>query len=359
MRLAYSVPAHREYMASGYSSEPILAEAAASLWDSSVVNHLAQYASCGLISKGERGELVARLLLLLAYDAAVARQYQEVCKGDPEYAILMRHTVHIPLRIFIEELFGPNSRAIMASYADVGSTTFGDAFERAYVRFTHFGRAEDASFTSTEGAFRSILRSMAIQCHATQKSIDIVIPIVMEDSALEESVMSGILISVKDRGKRCTKAAAGIDASELSFFAEEQELYGTTSYGRPYIAILMELGVQGGSSSLRLQESPSRKSPRQDNNAGGMIQNPCYFLHAMGCSSDLYKVVANPDTFAALLASRGFIAEHPRRETEAFVRGMKPVWSLNDACTYWTPQTHAGGGEDSTELQSAEQMVVD
>ena len=32
MRIAYSVPRHRQYMYSGYPSEPILAEAAASVW---------------------------------------------------------------------------------------------------------------------------------------------------------------------------------------------------------------------------------------------------------------------------------------------------------------------------------------
>ena len=83
MRIVYSVPRHREYMKSGYPSEPLLAEAAANVWDLMyraegktsanmvIPDLLKKFMHDQIIDKGSRGELVARLILTLAYDAAV------------------------------------------------------------------------------------------------------------------------------------------------------------------------------------------------------------------------------------------------------------------------------------------------
>ncbi|KAG6842926.1 hypothetical protein H0H87_009140, partial [Tephrocybe sp. NHM501043] len=90
MRTVYSVPEHRQYLRDGYSLEPFVAEAAARM----ILQHirelqgkfttlvnlrnayktafpiaLKRYLISGLISKGTRGELVARTLLTLARDS--------------------------------------------------------------------------------------------------------------------------------------------------------------------------------------------------------------------------------------------------------------------------------------------------
>jgi hypothetical protein len=80
MRVAYSVPLHREYMRSGSSSEPILAEAAAQLMNATgvgVIRAFSETMNDDLIRKGDRGEEVARLLLTLAHDLAVKAAYDE------------------------------------------------------------------------------------------------------------------------------------------------------------------------------------------------------------------------------------------------------------------------------------------
>ncbi|KAG6808607.1 hypothetical protein H0H87_012723, partial [Tephrocybe sp. NHM501043] len=89
MRTVYSVPKHRQYLRGGYSSEPFVAEAAARVifqhiqsrrtyttregvlnaYKTTIPLAIKRYLKSGLISKGTRGELVARTLLTLARDS--------------------------------------------------------------------------------------------------------------------------------------------------------------------------------------------------------------------------------------------------------------------------------------------------
>jgi len=77
MAVAYHVPNHNEYMRAGYPSEPILAEAAAHSWvdfekfEPSIPRALRDVVSNHFMSKGERGELVARYILIRAQDLAM------------------------------------------------------------------------------------------------------------------------------------------------------------------------------------------------------------------------------------------------------------------------------------------------
>ena len=87
MRIAYSIPNDREYLRSGYPSEPLLAEAAArQLWKWRtqdpfvVVNTLTNILDTGLLDRGELGELTGRHLLLDAYHQAVELEQ----RGRPE-----------------------------------------------------------------------------------------------------------------------------------------------------------------------------------------------------------------------------------------------------------------------------------
>jgi hypothetical protein len=86
MRIAFSVPKDREYLRSGYPSEPILAEAAARQMDefqtlaadpdtSVMADILKSEFSSGLLDQGQRGEVVFRLLVSEAYRRAVRQDY--------------------------------------------------------------------------------------------------------------------------------------------------------------------------------------------------------------------------------------------------------------------------------------------
>ena len=82
MRIAFSVPKDREYLRSGYPSEPLLAEAAARQMDefqmlaenpdTSVMAHILKSEfSSGLLDQGQQGEVVFHQLVLEAYRRAV------------------------------------------------------------------------------------------------------------------------------------------------------------------------------------------------------------------------------------------------------------------------------------------------
>ena len=154
------------------------------------------------------------------------------------------HTRAVPLLVFLEKLFGKTHYARIAdSKPNVDSPKFSEAFKDARVRFTHFARAGDDTAASTTAAYAAILRSMAFQCHHNQRAVNIVIPVVLEDGALKENIMTAILISVKDRVTCRTQASVDIDAPKLSFFPPAQDCAGKTSDTRPYISLVMELGT--------------------------------------------------------------------------------------------------------------------
>lgn len=74
MHVAFVVPEHRQYMYSGTPSEPVLTEAAGRLMQESDATSapkvLCRAFDQGFLAPGERGELVARLLMIMAYDRA-------------------------------------------------------------------------------------------------------------------------------------------------------------------------------------------------------------------------------------------------------------------------------------------------
>jgi len=358
MRIAYSVPQHRRYMYSGYPSEPILAEAAASVWadiqreGGYIPAILERYINAGLIRKDERGELVARLLLLLAFDAAVQRAGGEL------------YTTEVKLIDFLRELFGDHhyDNTIAKSKPSAGQIPFDEAFKDAYVRFTHFGRNRNATLANTKGASAAILRSMAIQCHSGQEMIDIIIPVALKTQGLQEENMSAVKISIKDRRVRSTKAKVDIRASKISFFPTNQVKYGGTEHGRPYVALILELGtepttrkppvnreakisaemmevdevddpdeIELSDKDLQLgtviaKPPPTRQSTR--NTADQPIVNPCYTMYAYGCTSYVYKVVKNENVFSSLLGSRMLFGEES-------IQRLKPVWEDSEACLDW------------------------
>jgi len=328
MRITHSVPKHCEYMRSSYPSEPILAEAAASIWAErqesgkaipKTLNKLIK--TTNIIGKGERGELVARLILTLAYDAAVKQ-----CKAGEE-----QHTLAVPLETFLQELFGETNYVLIPnSKPHIGSLTFREAFKDAQVRFTHFVRAEDGRAVTTEAAYAAILRSMAFQCSHDQEDIDILVPLALKNGALREDVMSGMLIQIKNRVKSGTKASVYIDASKLSFFPESQKLFDDTNL-RPYITLVMELGVSPMPKTL---EAEGLVQVAEPNCARSLRKpqepvNPRYSIFAYGCSPSLYKVVTSEGLFASLLVSRTLLAEHPRQTESCLeaVKEQKPFWS--------------------------------
>jgi len=381
MRFAYSIPDHREYLRSGYPSEPLLAEAAAQqLWTwrmqnpYMVVETLTNILETGLLDRGELGELTGRQLLLDAYHRAVEwEQGDRPEKTPPNFSAGCR------LITFIKMLYTDKcADMVLDSTPDnVEGISFREAFKDALICFTHFGKmADDSGITST-AAWVAFVRHMAIMCRNGERSVDCILPVLLWDTQLCEHVMTGVLIQFKRQKRSGTIAKYSIDQADFNFFPKvlEKCTHGSTptSY-RPYVSLIMELGVQVeppeeaktatkynkpakyfSSSSKKSNRRPLTPPPIE---GGPDIATPSkmyvphhgqrhhpeegharYNIFAYGCSPTVYRGIdiTHKGSYALLLSSRDFLGEHPRKNAQTLkaVRRMKPFWNGGEDCYHW------------------------
>jgi len=399
MRIVYSVPADREYLRSGYPSEPLLAEAAArQLWtwrtqDPFVaVDTLTDILKTGLLDRGELGELTGRQLLLDAYHRAVeSEQSSHLDKMPPNFSAGCRFLTFMEMLISEQYV-----EMVLNSVPDnVGGVSFREAFKDAKICFTHFGKMADATGVTSTAAWVAFVRHMAIMARNGQDNLDCILPVLLWDTKLCEHVVTGVLIQFRRRKQKSTIAKSIINEADIDFFpkakASRKCTHGpvehTYSY-RPYVCLVMEMGVQvkphggakkstkigsGGESYTRPQ-TPPPMGQRSQPTTPSRIEIPSYgqkhhttkgharySIFIYGCSPTVYRGIddAHKATYAHLLNSRDFFAEHPRQDlqTLAAVRKMKPVWSGGKDCYHWVERDeilHA----DEVDLPEEECVLV-
>lgn len=232
MRIVWSMNKCREYVTSGYPCEPILASAA--------LHHIHEVDSqkeryvmlCGMqnavverhIAKGERGELLARLILILAYcDAVPFPATSSHLKPIPSVSVKRFLDALLPIDI---GQFWASSPCWGGSHAARAEKDFG----HAEVYFTHFVQYKTTPMV--KHLWAAIVRGQAIQCSYQQEGVDIVIPVVLNPTAcLTEGHMSAILIQVRNR---VSIAVDFPDAASLGILGCET----------PYISIVFQLGLK-------------------------------------------------------------------------------------------------------------------
>jgi hypothetical protein len=170
------------------------------------------------------------------------------------------------------------------------------------------------------------------------------------------------------------EAAYRMDEKAVKFFPDPSEQEVTTGpFSRPYITLLMEVGVQNKvpeefktRTKVPMAPKPSTKATQKDGEIGkkastkpppttpSKVQIPQqgrnkfttdkhtrYPILVYGCSSKVYKVIGSDPSekakFAFLLAHRDFLAEHPRTTKMSIkaVRRMKPFWAAGEDCYHW------------------------
>ncbi|THG99572.1 hypothetical protein EW145_g7240 [Phellinidium pouzarii] len=320
-------------------------------------SHLRSLTESGLIEKGQRGELVARLIMTMAYDEAVDAFNEE--NGTLPSANSRIHPLYsqgVSLMHYIKALLGnEHAENIFNSRPDnvKDGKPFREAYKDAWVRFTHFQRAGDSSVISSEACWAAAARAMAFQCSSGQALIDILVPVIFyKNGTLCEANMSAILVQVKGQRVVVTKASVKIDERDLKFFPPPSD---ERSDERPYITLVMELGVQFRTAKPSkytaghapdVNRSPSKvmvskASDRFSERLASSKKHPRYAITVRGCSPSVYAVVDNKDVFATLLASRHILEEHPRQNAEALsaVRRLKPFWTCGPECFDWTGTT--------------------
>ena len=244
LRIAYSIPKHRQYIISGYPSEPLLAEAAAQairryagrIWE--VPKLLASFAEKGIIKDGRRGRLVMRMMLMIAYDRAVLRntapkQFRKFSDG-------------VPVLAFLEELFQDYTGIVSQSLPDMGPQAMPqrplcDAFRNAYVRFTHFG-VFDLDTVNSNRACPAFIRGIAMSLDTDNESVfDCAIPVILQDDFIREEIMSVILV-------RCFVQPFLQESSGEPSELQNVQFFRTQRNGdeRPYIVLNMRLHEEVG-----------------------------------------------------------------------------------------------------------------
>jgi hypothetical protein len=392
LRVANVIPAHREYVISSTPSEPIVAEAAAQvLRGQHMVDIIASNVRDGLIEKGQRGELVARLLLTLAHDQAV--ENMKITHHRANQGQLGKlYTSPIPVITFFRALFSQQYvDQLLLRRADKSSAglTFQQAFADAYVMFTHFGKAADDWCMSHAFMFMALCRNMAISCREGMEYADLCIPIHFGSRALlSRSTTSAILVSIKDKVDAMSPNRTSVNVNKMAFAQD-----GTK---HPFIILILQLGVQakGRFMPIKITKKQSKPgllaTPERHGHGGAFIprtpiafglphdaeqtdERPttrsmrknkglaCYTIDIRGCSSKIFNVMRAEDKplFDDLLASRNFLSEHSRQDTDhlSAVLAQKPVWTRGPECCSWAELTTKPPDEPEEEAADEDNIV--
>ncbi|PPQ89314.1 hypothetical protein CVT25_000381 [Psilocybe cyanescens] len=401
MRTAYSITEDRAFMFSGYSSEPVLVEAAMDVIQSledigntrcrdPMVDIFATIDDDMIqaIDLGQQGENVAKMILLRAYMRAVQESRL------PTHIIHWHHGCNV-----IDFLRNLTAMHFQATVLDAVPSNqkegkpLRDVFKNAWVRFTHFVRAGDNSAMTTSAGWGAFVRGMAMIGWKSQESVDFHIPVLLDkDMPISEGNMTGILVQVKLRPKYSPPASVAVDAEKICYFPPSKgprARPGTAGKdSRPYISLVMELGKkivvhhkpqkvvevldQGNDLST---EPPTRPSIMKGNNA---TTHPRYSLFFHGRTHRIYRCVPDDQPtameFTKLLRIGDMLDSHPEGRDHAYVEQMKPPsgWRVGNQSWSWLSDPFLSmssgkdaqapekkGEEKNTELEPDETMAED
>ncbi|KAJ3493607.1 hypothetical protein NLJ89_g10979 [Agrocybe chaxingu] len=327
----------------------------------------------GAIDMGQRGENIAKMILLRAYMSATRAAHD-----DPNWSS------GCSLVTFLKSLTGRNFQELVLDCKPNNLLPFKgrplkEAFARSWVRFTHFGRAADDGAVTTSAACAAFVRAMSFIGWSSQKSVDVCIPILLDsDKPITEANMSAILVQIQLRSK---KGSYEIDAKKIGLFPPpgssrdcmkmvtmdvESEKY----FSRPYISLVMEIGVeklrdaQSAYVQTRLDQmtvsisnklSPSRIgvvahkpptkiTPRATSKANITQIHPRYSLCFYGCSPEVYGCIPKEaeHIYKFLLQLSDMVPDHPQPSSISAVLRMKPFWRTNCQSYDWGC-SHGGG----------------
>lgn len=317
----------------------------------------------GLLDRGERGEVIARALIIEAYDRATLKARKE---GDPL-------AVGCGVIGFIEELYTNHDLVLNAHPDNVigGTTSFREAFKAARVRITQWVRVKDDHELSTETMAPAFIRGVAFICLRGQSFIDLIIPVLLWDEKIGESVMSAIFVQTK---LRKDKGSHHITAEDFNFFSCSDSSNANTFPGkRPYITILMDLSIRHSlpeyarfpAEGVRVaQQIPAKENfpmiqtaPAATSGLEGkqpiiaelmsaadptsLTTHPRYAIAATGCSSKVYAVIDKNsnqrEQWQTLLHLHEdlLVDDSSPKGVVSSGRHMKPVWSLGPERYLW------------------------
>ncbi|KAF8667200.1 hypothetical protein RHS04_09343 [Rhizoctonia solani] len=340
MRIVYAIPEHREYMRTGTSSEPVLAEAASKyLHDISgdggiaivAPRILADNCQKGFLARGERGELCGRLLMTIAHDIALTRAPYTIDPPleDPEP---MFHRP-VPVLAFLRSLFASEHHDTILKATPVSDEEEGQslelAFKDAFVCFSHFALAEDSDMLSSKALRTALFRGMAMQAKDNQPSIDAVIPIHMGsiDQAITTETTSAINLQFKNR-----KHSLDCPVDRTITVADAE---------KPVISIVFEFG-ETNSTLPRVQVRHEHHRRTRSNRTHPDDKH--YSFVTRGFGPETYESIPAEAThyYRTILATGGLKDDFPRAKSACswrLLRELKPTFEGTDCCAKWDSWT--------------------
>ncbi|KAF8711920.1 hypothetical protein RHS03_01351, partial [Rhizoctonia solani] len=341
MRIVYAIPEHREYMRTGSSSEPVLAEAAARyLYEIHGGYHIttktpqavSQNCQKGFLAKGERGELCGRLLMTIAHDIALMKKpYSfEPPLEDP----LPRFHRPIPLLDFLLALFAEEHHSMVLNATPIlsqgDSETLETRFQDAFVSFSHFALAENSDVFRADALQVALFRGVALQAKDNQPSIDAVIPIHMgsTEQAITMEAVSAINLQFKNRKR--------------SLDCPVNRTITVPDPKKPVISIVFEFGETDSKLPyLEVHHQECRK-PRikESNKTTTHPDEHHYSFVARGCGPKTYRAIPEEavPSYQTILASGDLMNDFPRAELESSwegVRELKPTLDAKELLAGW------------------------
>jgi hypothetical protein len=182
--MLYSVHDNLEIMVTGSSPEPLIAEASAQIMHHCIDRDgkevpfmdvwqlLQQFVEQGLAPQGTIGELIGRVLSILAMDHAIDAasnpcelKYQTPVTVVAYYKALLTDEAWKTLRSSV-----PANRTKLST--DSANKTFERAFAHAYFHFSHYAKANDATPMCDKYAWANWLRGTALLCQLNQELTD-------------------------------------------------------------------------------------------------------------------------------------------------------------------------------------------
>ena len=290
-------------------SEPVVAEAVADLlcgnksnWTTSIAVLANDLLSGGLIQKGTKGELFARLLCILARDFHFKEQLRQM--NTERETIPFPYAEPFSIKSFLRSLFNgewlqqimdftptkPNTR----QWKNSQTASFSEVFDRGFMNFTHFTSTDVPLQGSTmSDLLHNLLRQQAaLQLAFPQPVWDILIPVYFGDldSDYDPARASALLISVRNR-IRPSKFSLQSDSYHYAQFFHTDD---------PILFILMDLGTtqnevvvsglpKAQNTRPKAQNTrPKAKNSRSQARKSVMLKQHLFGIHALGVDTKTY-----------------------------------------------------------------------
>ena len=188
MRLCIAATTGFDTLVTVAGSEPLLAQAAQELMNgtnASPVRLLANNSDLNCVDRGQRGELVAALLIMQARDASsMNRRWVYVTE-------FMKALLPASVYEMLKKSLPSHSRSDE-------NNPFEETFKGYGMWFNHVIRTRNYDMINIQSLWKFITRGAMVMCANNQRGVDIVLPVCKTNRKLSSHNVTAILIQVKN-----------------------------------------------------------------------------------------------------------------------------------------------------------------